>query len=142
MRGPALFSGYERDGAVVEPLPADGWFATGDLGALDAEGFLTVHGRRTDLIVSGGENVYPAEVEAALERHPQVAEAGVHGVADAEWGQVVSAVLVPRGAPPGDEEFAAWCAANLAAFKRPRRWRWAEGLPRTATGKLQRHLLG
>lgn len=142
VRGPALFSGYETDGVVSEPLPADGWFSTGDLGELDAQGFLTVHGRRTDLIVSGGENVYPAEIEAALERHPQIAEAGVHGVIDVEWGQVVAAVLVARGEPPSDDEFTAWCAEHLAGFKRPRRWCWARELPRTATGKLQRHLLG
>lgn len=141
VRGPSLFSGYEQDGALVEPLPADGWFNTGDLGELDADGFLTVHGRRSDLILSGGENVYPAEIEAVLERHPQIAEAGVYGVADPEWGQVVAAVLVARGTPPGEAEFAAWCTANLAGFKRPRRWRWAAELPRTATGKLQRHLL-
>jgi o-succinylbenzoate---CoA ligase len=141
VRGPALFSGYERDGILAEPLATDGWFSTGDLGDLDADGFLTVHGRRTDLILSGGENIYPAEIEAVLERHPGVAEAGVHGIADAEWGQVVAAVLVARGTPPGDDEFAAWCAAHLAGFKRPRRWRWAAALPRTATGKLQRHLL-
>lgn len=142
VRGPALFSGYETDGVVCEPLPADGWFSTGDLGELDADGFLTVHDRRTDLILSGGENLYPAEIEAALERHPQIAEASVYGVADAEWGQVVAAVLVARGDPPNDDAFTAWCAEHLAGFKRPRRWRWAQELPRTATGKLQRHLLG
>jgi o-succinylbenzoate---CoA ligase len=141
VRGPALFSGYEHDGALSEPLSADGWFSTGDLGKLDADGFLTVHGRRTDLILSGGENVYPAEVEALLERHPQIAEAGVYGVADAEWGQVVAAVLVARGEPPNDAALEAWLTSNLAGFKRPRRWRWAAELPRTATGKLQRQRL-
>lgn len=141
VRGPALFSGYETDGSVSEPLPADGWFSTGDLGELDAAGYLTVHGRRSDLILSGGENVYPAEIEAVLARHPQIAEAGVFGVADAEWGQVVAAVLVARGTPPSDAELEAWFAANLAGYKRPRRWRWADELPRTATGKLQRQRL-
>lgn len=141
VRGPTLFNGYEQDGAVNEPLASDGWFSTGDLGELDAAGYLTVHGRRTDLIVSGGENVYPAELESVLARHPQIAEAGVYGVADAEWGQVVAAVLVARGTPPGDAELEAWFAANLAGYKRPRRWRWVDELPRTATGKLQRQLL-
>lgn len=140
IRGPGLFSGYEEDGVLSEPLAAGAWFATGDLGRLD-DGWLTVHGRRSDLVISGGENVYPAEVEAALERHPTVVEAGVHGVADAEWGQVVAAVLVARGTPPGDGDFAAWCATNLASHQRPRRWRWVRALPRTATGKLQRQLL-
>ena len=141
VRGPALFSGYETAGSVTEPLNADGWFTTGDLGELDANGFLTVFGRRSDLILSGGENVYPAEVEAALERHPQIAEAGVYGVADDEWGQVVAAVLVARGTPPSDADLTTWLASMVAGFKRPRRWRWAAALPRTATGKLQRHQL-
>lgn len=140
IRGPGLFSGYEEDGVLREPLAAGAWFATGDLGRVD-DGWLTVHGRRSDLIISGGENVYPAEVEAALERHPAVAEAGVHGVADAEWGQVVTALLVARCTPPSDSDFTAWCAANLGGHQRPRRWRWVRALPRTATGKLQRHLL-
>ncbi|MBA3699858.1 MAG: AMP-binding protein [Planctomycetes bacterium] len=142
VRGPALFSGYEDAGVVGEPLPADGWFSTGDLGTIDDKEFLTVHGRRSDLIVSGGENVYPAEVEAVLERHPLIAEAGVYGISDAEWGQVVAAVLVARGPPPDDDQLGGWLATNLAGFKQPRRWRWAEALPRTASGKLQRHLLG
>jgi O-succinylbenzoic acid--CoA ligase len=141
VRGPTLFSGYEANGILTEPLPADGWFTTGDLGELDADGYLTVHGRRSDLIVSGGENVYPAEVEAQLERHPQIAEAGVYGEANPEWGQVVVAVLVARGERPSDDALTTWLAEHLAGFKRPRRWRWADGLPRTATGKLQRHLL-
>ena len=141
VRGPSVFSGYEEQGIVREPLAPNRWFNTGDLGELDAHGFLTVHGRRTDLIISGGENIYPAEIEATLERHPAIAEAGVYGIADAEWGQVVAAVLVAHGEPLKDTDFTAWCAMNLATFKRPRRWRWTTALPRTATGKLQRHLL-
>lgn len=140
IRGPGLFSGYEENGVLSEPLAAGAWFTTGDLGSVN-DGYLTVHGRRNDLIISGGENVYPAEIEAALERHPAVAEAGVHGSADAEWGQVVAAVLIARGTPPNDGDFAAWCAANLGGHQRPRRWRWVRALPRTATGKLQRQLL-
>ena len=141
VRGPALFSGYETAGSVTEPLSADGWFNTGDLGELDANGYLTVFGRRCDLILSGGENIYPAEIEAALERHPQIAEAGVYGVIDDEWGQVVAAVLVARGEPPSDADLTTWLASTVAGFKRPRRWRWATALPRTATGKLQRQQL-
>ena len=141
VRGPALFSGYEEHGIVREPLAPNNWFNTGDLGKQDADGFLTVHGRRTDLIISGGENIYPAEIEATLERHPAIAEAGVFGIPDAEWGHVVAVVLVAHGEPLKDADFTAWCAINLANFKRPRHWRWATALPRTATGKLQRHFL-
>ena len=141
VRGPALFSGYEEQGTVREPLAPNGWFNTGDLGEQDADGFLTVHGRRTDLIISGGENIYPAEIEATLERHPAIAEAGVFGLPDAEWGHVVAVVLVAHGEPLKEADFTAWCAVNFANFKRPRHWRWASALPRTATGKLQRHLL-
>jgi O-succinylbenzoic acid--CoA ligase len=141
VRGISLFAGYEEQGELATPHPPGNWFATGDLGSLDAHGRLRVRGRRDDLILSGGENVYPAEVEAALERHPAIAEAGVHGLDDAEWGQVVVAALVARGQRPGDAELAAWLGANLAGFKRPRRWRWVGSLPRTATGKLQRHRL-
>lgn len=141
VRGGALFAGYEDDGAVQRPFDRDGWFTTGDLGELTADGFLTVHGRRSDLIISGGENIHPADIEAALEGHPGIAEAGVYGQADAEWGQVVAAVLVARGEPVGDAELKQWCERRLAGFKRPKHWRWAGHLPRTATGKLQRHRL-
>ena len=141
VRGPSLFSGYEEHGIVREPLASNSWFNTGDLGEQDAHGFLTVHGRRTDLIISGGENIYPAEIEATLERHPSIAEAGVFGIPDAEWGHVVAVVLVAHGDPLKDADFTAWCGVNFANFKRPRHWRWASVLPRTATGKLQRHLL-
>ena len=141
VRGPTLFSGYEEYGVVRKPLAPNSWFNTGDLGHKDAQGFLTVYGRHTDLIISGGENIYPADLEAILERHPAIAEAGVYAIADAEWGQIVAVVLVAHGEPLSDAEFIAWCAINVANFKRPRRWRWATALPRTATGKLQRHLL-
>ncbi len=141
VRGKALFAGYEEDGALVPTVDGEGWFNTGDLGELTAEGYLTVYGRRGDLIISGGENISPLAVEAVLERHPRIAEAGVYGIGDAEWGQVVAAVLVARGEPLSDAEVTAWCERHLAAFTRPRSWRWAAQLPRTATGKLQRHRL-
>lgn len=139
VRGDNLFSGYEDDG--FRPHPPGAWFATGDLGSMDDAGCLHVHCRRDDLILSGGENVYPAEVEAVLERHPAVAEAGVHALPDAEWGQVVAAVLVARGARPDDDDFRAWCRKHLAASQRPKQWRWVAALPHTATGKLQHQQL-
>jgi O-succinylbenzoic acid--CoA ligase len=141
IRGPSLFDGYENDGLLSEPHSAHSWFMTGDIGQVDKDGYLTVHARRSDLIISGGENVYPAEVEAVIERHPAIAEVGVYGISDPEWGQVVAAVVVARHIPPTTTELETWCAQFLAPFKCPKKWRWATSLPRTATGKLQRHLL-
>jgi O-succinylbenzoic acid--CoA ligase len=136
-------AGYlDRPDATARAL-RDGWLHTGDIGELDAHGRLRVLDRRDDLIVSGGENVYPAEVEAALLAHPDVAEAGVVGLADAEWGQRVVAIVVPRRSP-GEAlagELLAHCTGALARFKRPRELRFASALPRTASGKLQRGLL-
>lgn len=141
MRGPNVFYEYWGNEEATREALRDGWYRTGDIGLRDADGYFFVHDRKKNLIISGGENVYPAEVEAVLERHPAVAEAGVHGIADAEWGQVVAAVLVARDTPPSDDDFTAWCAANLGGHRRPRRWRWVRALPCTATGKLQRQLL-
>jgi o-succinylbenzoate---CoA ligase len=115
---------------------------TGDLGRLDAEGRLTVVGRKGDTIVSGGENVAPAEVEAVLEEHPGVAEAGVFGRADVTWGEAVTARIVPRGEDtPTAPELRAHCLARLAGYKVPKSFELAKRLPRTASGKLLRREL-
>lgn len=136
VRGPSLMSGYvPADG---RPPTVDGWLATGDLGELDAAGNLHVHGRRDDVLVSGGENVHPLEVEAVLEGHPAIAEACVFGVADREWGQRVTAALAAHGERPSDGDLRAWLEARLAAFKRPRRVVWLDTLAHTASGKLDR----
>ena len=127
VRGPTVFLGYD-DGTGGPD--ADGWFTTGDHGALDAAGRLTVLGRREDLILSGGENVYPAQVEARLRALPGVAEALVVGLPDAEWGQIVAAVLVGT---PGPIDF-----ISLPGPWRPRAWRWVDELPRTPLGKPDR----
>jgi O-succinylbenzoic acid--CoA ligase len=119
-------------------LPPGTWFDTGDLGALDAAGRLHVHARRTDLIVTGGENVYPIEVEQALESCPGVAAAWVFGIPDDTWGQLVAAALVPDGAPPPDDVVRAHIGARLAPHKRPRRLCWLPALPSTPAGKLDR----
>jgi O-succinylbenzoic acid--CoA ligase len=138
VRGSNLFSGYERSGDLAEGIAPGSWFATGDLGERDSAGYLTVHCRREDLILSGGENVYPLEVEAALAEHPAVREAAVCGLPDEEWGQVVAAALVASGPAPSEAELASWLAERLAPFKRPRRWRWLPDLPRSPGGKLLR----
>ncbi len=142
LRGPQLFAGYEERGALAAPLAPGAWFATGDLGDVDAAGRLRVHCRRDDLILSGGENIYPAMVEAALESHPDVAEAGVCPLPDPAWGQVVAAVVVPKhGAAVGAEALAAWVAQRLSPIQQPRRWAFRAALPRTESGKLSRRQL-
>jgi O-succinylbenzoic acid--CoA ligase len=139
--GDALFDGYEEGGELVHRHPRGAWFTTSDLGTVDGAGRLSVQGRYDDLINSGGEKINPGEVELVLERHPAILEAGVHGAPDAQWGELVSAVLVARGEPPGAAELEAWCRERLGGFRCPRAWRFVAQLPRTAAGKLQRRRL-
>jgi o-succinylbenzoate---CoA ligase len=137
LRGPMLCVGY-RDGST--PLDADGWLATGDQGSLDDEGRLTVHGRAGDMIVSGGENVWPEPVERALERLDLVGEAAVVGESHAEWGQMVVAKIVPAHPfeIPRLPEVRRMLAEELPAWSLPRRIDIVERLPRTPLGKLKR----
>lgn len=127
-------------GPTVTPA-AGPWLSTGDLGSLDARGRLTVHARRVDLIVSGGENVYPAEVEAVLRESGLVDDVAVVPAEDATWGQVPVAFVVWRG-EVRDDALLTFARSRLAGFKVPRRVLAREALPRNASGKLQRHLLG
>jgi O-succinylbenzoic acid--CoA ligase len=131
-------------GPVVAPGCADedGWFHTGDLGRIDDEGFLYVEDRLGDVIVTGGENVLPAEVEEVLLRHPDVADAAAVGRADAEWQEAVAAVVVLReGAATGAAELRDHCVESLAGYKVPKRFEFVAELPRTASGKLLRRAL-
>jgi O-succinylbenzoic acid--CoA ligase len=126
VRGPTLMSGYFRRPEETARALRDRWLHTGDFGRLDSEGRLFVHARRSDLIVSGGENVYPAEVETVLRSHAAVAEAAVFAEADPEWGQrVVAAVRLRPGARATEEELRGWCSERLARFKVPRSIRFA-----------------
>jgi O-succinylbenzoic acid--CoA ligase len=137
VRGPMRMAGYLGE----VPLAPTDWLATGDLGEFDAGGCLRVHARRTDLIVTGGENVYPAEVERVLEALPGIAEAGVFGLADETWGQTVAAALVAAAQAPSDAELAAFVNSTLAPHKRPRRIGYVARLPHTLAGKLDRPAL-
>jgi len=139
VRGPSVSPGYLNGTTAVD---ADGWLHTGDLGRLDEDGYLYVLDRRDDLIVSGGENVYPAEVEAALLAHAAVADAGVIGVPDAEWGRTVAAfVVLANGSAVTSQELRVFCGERLAAYKVPRSIEFRESLPRNAAGKLLRREL-
>ncbi len=140
IRGPSLFSGYVGHRAETEAsFDADGWYGTGDLGSVDAGGYLVVADRRLDLIVSGGENVYPAEVEAVLTSHPAIVDAGVAGRPDRTWGAVpVAAVAIRPGAAATDEEILVYCRGRLAGFKAPVAIVRVREVPRLGTGKLDR----
>jgi len=137
VRGPMRMAGYLGG----PPLAAEDWFDTGDIGQFDPKGCLHVRARRVDLIVSGGENVYPAEVERVLEACHGIRAAAVFGVPDETWGQVVAAAFVADGTPPTDEELAAFFDHHLARHKRPRRIAFVPQLPQTGAGKLDRTAL-
>jgi len=137
VRGPMRMAGYLGE----PPLDPATWFDTGDLGELDADGALHVHARLGDLIVSGGENVYPAEVERVLEDCPGIAAAGVFGLPDETWGQVVCAALVADGEAPTMAALTRFMASRVARHKQPRRVCFVPSLPHTAGGKLDRAAL-
>jgi o-succinylbenzoate---CoA ligase len=140
LRGSMVFAGYLDDPAATDAaLTPDGWLRTGDLGRLDADGRLIVIGRSDDVIITGGEKVAPAEVEAALRSHPAIADAAVTGVADPRWGTVPVAIVVLRdGADATDDELRAHAAARLARFKVPSRIVRVSSLPRDELGKITR----
>jgi O-succinylbenzoic acid--CoA ligase len=139
LRCPMLLRCY-RDGTT--PLDGEGWLHTGDLGRWLPDGRLHVEGRRGDLIITGGENVWPDSVEAVLLRHPLVGEVAVAGVDDEEWGQRVVAWVVPApGGAPSLAELRAHVGALLPVFCAPKELRLVDSLPRTALGKVQRHVL-
>jgi O-succinylbenzoic acid--CoA ligase len=144
VRGPMLFRRYRGDPARTADVLRDGWLHTGDLGRIGPDGRLVVLGRRDDLVISGGVNVHPDEVEAVLATHPGVAEAAVVGRPDPEWGQRVAAFVVPRdpACPPTLAELRAFARARLAAAKAPRELVLVPALPRGPSGKLLRRLLG
>jgi len=143
VQSPYLMDGYFDDPAATAAALRDGWFHTGDLGELDAEGYLCIVGRLKELIRTGGESVAPAEVEALLAQHPAIADVAVVGVPDPRWGEIVCALVVPApGSAPTLADLQSCCEGRLAPFKKPRRLELVDALPRTAaTGQLQRTLL-
>jgi malonyl-CoA/methylmalonyl-CoA synthetase len=141
LKGGQVFGGYWGNPAASEEAFVDGWLRTGDVGEIDAEGSLAIRGRIKELIISGGFNVYPREVELVLEEHPGVAEVAVVGLPSERWGEEVTAFVVPAGAPPAAEELIVFAQARLARFKCPREVRFVAELPRNAMGKVQRSQL-
>jgi len=143
-RTPYLMQGYHRDPAATEAYFAFGgqWGRTGDLAVRDNEGYFTLVGRMDDMIISGGVNIHPAEIEQVLLQHPDVADAAVWGHPDEEWGEQVVATVIPReGANLAVETLETHCREALAGFKCPRRFLVLEAFPRTPSGKVQKHLL-
>ena len=145
VKGPQICVGYYREPALTAALfTADGWLRTGDIGYRDAEGYLFLVDRAKDMIIAGGENVYPAEIENALFQHPAVKECAVFGIPDEHWGEVPAAhVVLAEGASPKPtpEALADFVAARIARHKRPRLVKFVDALPKTAIGKVQKNLL-
>jgi fatty-acyl-CoA synthase len=141
VRGPIVMLGYWRRPEETAASRIDGWHRTGDLGVMDADGFVTLVGRSREMYISGGENVYPAEVERVLEQHPQVAEVAVVGVPDARWGEAGRAYVVPAGGELDPTGLLRFAREHLAAFKVPREVVSVAQLPRTASGKVRKHVL-
>jgi o-succinylbenzoate---CoA ligase len=143
IRGPMVLRRYRLDPEGTRAALRDGWLRTADLGRIGPDGRLEVLGRRDDLVITGGVNVHPLEVEAVLGRHPAVADVAVGAAADLEWGQRLVAYVVPadRGLPPTLEALRAFTRERLGAAKAPRELVLVEGLPRTASGKILRRRL-
>ena len=143
VRGPNVFTGYWRmPEKTAEELKPDGFFVTGDLGRFDADGYLHIVGRGKDLVITGGYNVYPKEVEEAIDALPGVLESAVIGVPHPDLGEVPFAVVVPEaGAVLGVETLAAALRDRLARFKQPRGWAVVDALPRNPMGKVQKAAL-
>ena len=137
VRGDTVMAGYWRNPEATAAAVQDGWLRTGDLGCLDEQGWLTLKDRSKDLIISGGSNIYPREVEEVLLGAPGVAEVAVVGVPDAEWGEAVVAFVVALpGVTLSPAELDAHCLAHIARFKRPKSYRWVQALPKNNYGKV------
>ncbi len=137
MRGPNVFPGYWRNDEASASAFRDGWLLTGDIAERDDEGNYRILGRLKDMIVSGGENVYPAEIETVLHEHPAVADAAVVGVADERWGEAGAAFVV-AASPVSEDELRQHCLNSLARFKVPKSFTFIDELPRNSMGKIQK----
>jgi long-chain acyl-CoA synthetase len=139
VRGDTVMAGYWRNPQASAKTLRNGWLWTGDLGVIDEDGFLTLKDRSKDVIISGGSNIYPREVEEALLRHPGVREVSVVGQADAEWGEIVVAFVV--GEDLSAAALDATCLEHIARFKRPKRYHFVDSLPKNNYGKVLKTVL-
>ena len=139
----AMIGYYNMPEETAATLKAEGWLHSGDLGSMDERGFIKITGRLKDMIIRGGENIYPSEIEALLQSHPKVAKAAVIGVPDEYWGEQVGAFIIPKSPEnlPTAAELSEYCKTNLAGYKRPRSWYFVNEFPITASGKLQKFAL-
>jgi long-chain acyl-CoA synthetase len=143
VRGPNIMKGYyHKEADTRAAITPDGWYCTGDMGTVDAEGYIRITGRKKEMIIVGGENVYPREIEVVLEDHPAIAEAAVIGQMDASRGEVVVAFVVPReGQDVTEIALRDYCRERVAGYKVPRRVIIATDLPRGQTGKILKRKL-
>ncbi|MGJ7511199.1 AMP-binding protein [Variovorax sp. GT1P44] len=144
VRGYQAMTGYwDMPEATAMALRDGGWLHTGDLGLMDTQGYLRVTGRLKDMIIRGGENIYPREIEEVLAGHPAVGDATVIGVPDERWGEVVVAIIRPAApqSPPPEDALRAWCRERLASYKTPVVWHFVDAFPLTASGKIRKHVL-
>ena len=141
-RGYLVMKGYwNMPEETASSIDAEGWYHTGDLASMDERGYLRIEGRLKDMIIRGGENIYPREIEDVLYSHPAVAEVSVVGVPDARWGEVVAAFIRPSAEAPTQQELFLFCRERLAAYKTPNHWVFVDAFPLTPSGKIQKFVL-
>jgi len=142
LRAPNIMKGYWNRPEDTAAALKDGWLYTGDIGKLDEDGYLYIMDRKKDMIISGGENIYPAEIEDSLRRHPKVVDAGVIGCPDEKWGEAVKAIVVVKeGEKLTEEELIEWCQGKIGRFKIPKKVVFSDAIPRTPTGKILKRVL-
>jgi fatty-acyl-CoA synthase len=142
-RGYGIMKDYFNDpAATAAAIDSEGWLHTGDLCSIDELGYCRVHGRSKDMIIRGGENIYPREIEDVLQTHPAVAGASIVGAPDADWGEIpVAFVQTKTERTPSAEDLEAFCRERLASYKVPRIWRFVDKFPQTTSGKIQKFAL-
>ena len=142
LRAPNIMKGYWNRPEATASAIRDGWLYTGDVAKMDEDGFLYILDRKKDMIISGGENIYPAEVEDYLLQNPKIADVGVIGYAHEKWGEAVKAIIVVKpGETLTEEELIAWCQGKIGRFKIPKAVVFTDSIPRTPTGKILKRVL-